>query len=578
MKKRILVQLFCTFFIAANTNLNSQDLEFEWVRQAGGMNFDNGRSVTIDPRGNLYVTGYFERQATFGNTTLNSYGDRDIFIAKYDNNGNLKWVQQAGGRYDDGGYGIASDNSGNIVVTGYFKRTSQFGDTILTSAGSADIFIAKYTSEDGKLIWVQQAGGNRDFGIGAGVQETGNAIASDIFGNVLVTGYFRGTATFGDTTITSYGDTTLFGFGSVDIFIAKFTSNGSLIWAQHAGGDEFDEGYGIATDSSGNILVTGKFDENASFGDTTLFNDSNDDMFVAKYSVNGKLRWIKHASGTFFYVVGLKITTDISNNILFTGYFRYDAIFDTTKIKSDGNNDDIFLAKYDANGKFLWVKPAGGKGLDFGLSIVADNSGNNFVTGVFEGTAIFSDTTLTSTGSSDIFIAKYDKNGDLVWVKQAGGVNSDAGTSITADGLDNIFVTGYFSGVANFGALSLVSVGSSDIFILKMSKTLTGIKQEGTIINSFHLFQNYPNPFNPITEIEYRIPETKKYLIKTNLEIYDILGHKVKTLVDGFQKSGYYRVKWDGRDEKGNELTGGVFLYRLRAERFVQTKKMILIK
>jgi len=142
----------------SNSTTHAQAPEFVWVVAAGSGEFDFGRGIAMDDLGNIFVTGDFRGTVLFGDTTLTSAGTLDMFIAKYNVDGNFLWVHQAGATGGALGYGVAMDGLGNIIVTGDFWGMAKFGgDTILTSAGSQDIFIAKYDG-DGNLLWVVQAG------------------------------------------------------------------------------------------------------------------------------------------------------------------------------------------------------------------------------------------------------------------------------------------------------------------------------------------------------------------------------------------------------------------------------------
>ncbi|MGH8564958.1 MAG: SBBP repeat-containing protein, partial [Gammaproteobacteria bacterium] len=142
--------------------------ELVWARQAGGTSSDEARGIGVDGSGNSYVTGRFRDTATFGpgetnETMLTSAGGNDVFVAKYDSLGDLVWAKRAGGTSDDDGRGIAVDGSGNSYVTGFFPDTATFGpgetnETMLTSAGGNDVFVAKYDSL-GDLVWAKRAGG-----------------------------------------------------------------------------------------------------------------------------------------------------------------------------------------------------------------------------------------------------------------------------------------------------------------------------------------------------------------------------------------------------------------------------------
>ncbi|MGH8564957.1 MAG: SBBP repeat-containing protein, partial [Gammaproteobacteria bacterium] len=299
-----------------------------------------------------------------------------------------------------------------------------------------------------------------------------------------VTGFFPDTATFGPG---ETNETMLTSAGGNDVFVAKYDSLGDLVWAKRAGGTARDEGFGIAVDSSGNSYVTGQFNGTAIFGpgeatETTLTSAGFQDVFVAKYDSLGDLVWAKRAGGTSADD-GLGIGVDSSGNSYVTGRFRDTATFgpgeaNETMLTSVGVND-VFVAKYDSLGDLVWAKRAGGTGsLDEGFGIAVDSSGNSYVTGQFTGTATFgpgeiNETMLTSAGFSDVFVAKYDSTGALVWAKQAGGTSFDEGRGIAVDGSGNSYVTGIFRGTATFGPgeaneTMLTSAGGSDVFVAKL--------------------------------------------------------------------------------------------------------------
>jgi Beta-propeller repeat/FG-GAP-like repeat len=390
----------------------------------------------------------------------------------------LDWAKQAGGTDSEEGFGIALDGSGNSSVTGYFEGTATFGageanQTTLTAAGSSDIFVAKYNSS-GVLLWAKQAGGTD--------LDEGSAIAVDGSGNIYVTGYFEGTATFGAG---EANQTTLTAVDRGDVFVAKYNSSGALQWAKRAGGTEFEEGFGIAVDGSGNSYITGYFEGAATFGlgegnQTMLTSDGSDDVFVAKYNSIGTLQWARRAGGTGFDD-GFGIAVDGSGNGYVTGYFQGTATFglgeaNQTVLSASGSND-AFVAKYNSSGALQWAKRAGGTGFVEGFGIKIDDSGNGYVAGSFAGSVTFglgeaSQAILTAAGSDDIFLAKYNSNGALLWATRSGGAGFDEGFGIAVDGSGNSFVTGYFDGSATFGAgdanqTTVISNGGFDIFVAK---------------------------------------------------------------------------------------------------------------
>ncbi len=256
-----------------------------------------------------------------------------------------------------------------------------------------------------------------------------------------------------------------------------------------------------------------------------------------------------------------------------TGYFQQTGNFSGATLTSAGSGD-IYVAKYDADGTLLWVRQAGGGDLDQGFAIASDNSGNVVVTGFFVGTATFGDTTLTST-FKDVFIAKYDTDGSFIQAVQTGEAGIDEANGIATDGLGNTYITGLFEGPVSFGTTVLNSPGQVDIFLAKFGMgDVTGISDEAPQPHSFTLSQNYPNPFNPSTTISYSLRQSGE----VELSIFNALGQTVRTLVNGTKTAGEYSLTWNGRDDAGRLLSSGPYFYRLRVGEAVQTRRMLFLK
>ncbi len=185
----------------------------------------------MDSSGNVYATGDFAGTANFGSTSLTSAaGDNDIFVAKYGSDGNLVWVRQAGGTFNDTGTRIAVDGAGNCFVTGIFSESAVFGTISLTSANLFDTFLAKYSA--------------------------------------------TGSATIGGTTLTSAGD--------YDIFVVKFDTAGNPLWTVRGGGSSRDAALDISVDPSGNCFLTGGYTNTTSIGALSLTSDGGTDGYVAR--------------------------------------------------------------------------------------------------------------------------------------------------------------------------------------------------------------------------------------------------------------------------------------------------------
>ncbi len=237
--------------------------------------------------------------------------------------------------------------------------------------------------------------------------------------------------------------------------------------AVKAGGTGDDRGWGIAVDSNDNSYITGYFDGTAEFGSTTLTSSGGYDVFIAKVDSSGNYLWTVKAGGTGFYDRGNGIAVDSNGNSYITGYFDGTAEFGSTTLTSSGGYD-VFIAKVDSSGNYLWTVKAGGTGFyDRGNGIAVDSNGNSYITGYFDGTAEFGSTTLSSAGEYDVFIAKVDSSGNYLWAVKAGGSDLDEGWGITVDSNGNSYITGYFYLTADFGSTTLTSAGETDVFIAK---------------------------------------------------------------------------------------------------------------
>ena len=394
--------------------------------------------------------------------------------------------------------GTPAPRPGAQPFTGWWRRSFL---TLLSmvagfALGSATISHAQ------DLFWAKKAGGPST--------DEGNGIAVDGSGNSYVTGRFQGTSVFGPG---EAGQTSIAAGGLVDIFVAKYDPDGLLVWVKKAGGEGTNEGHAITVDSSGNSYVTGFFQNTATFGpgegnETTLVaQGGNADVFVAKYNSSGLLQWVKQA-GSGNGVVGVGSSTEQglgigidASNVYVTGFFQStNVVFGPGEagevtLSVPGGGREIFLAKFAASdGTFAWVRNAGGVGDDEGHAIAVDSSGNSHITGMFQQTATFGASNVVSSGNNEIFVAKYDTSGTLVWVKRAGGGSSDEGRGIALDSSGKSYVTGWFIGTSvtfgpGEGNQTVLSAGhgnDTDIFVASFNTdgTLAWARRAGGLSGS----------------------------------------------------------------------------------------------
>ena len=296
-------------------------------------------------------------------------------------------------------------------------------------------------------------------------------IKIDNLNNIYITGYCIGPVNFGGIGISPYP-------GSSDAFIGKFNCNGDILWLKRAGGaaDTGAVGSELGIDVLGNIIMVGYFSNTINFNNPSSFSNNvittagGTDNFIAKYTSTGDLLWIKR-SGGIYSDQAYSVTSDLFGNLYCTGYFTETANFNTPS--SFGTNEivsaggyDIFIAKYNQNGEIIFFKRAGGTGFDLGASIKVDPSGI-YLCGSFNSVANFNTPNssgsfeVISAGNSDIFLAKFSLSGDAIWIKRAGGIGNDSGYKIALSQDGNVFITGSFTGTANFNNPS--SFGSNEL-------------------------------------------------------------------------------------------------------------------
>ena len=393
-----------TFGHISKTSSGSQDVFLvkynnngvvQWVQSGGGPSSDFLTDIAIDVSGNIYITGDYFNTAIFESTNIGSASTgNNIYVAKYNSAGNLLWVKSAGGTDVDFATSIAVDASGIAYITGSYKGSATFGGFNRTSAGSSDIYLAKYSSV-GNVLSVHSIGGLQT--------DTGTGVATDAGGNVYLTGSFGGSFSFGGTDVESEGLS--------DSFFAKYNSNSVFQWVKTLGGDGDDIAQAIKVDAGGSIYVSGQFSGTCHFGSvlgSTRISQGSFDVFLVRYNTSGVIDWVKVAGGTSTeYLQDMEV--DPSGNIYMTGYFVNTIIFEHISKTSKGNGD-IFVAKYDAAaGDFQWLKVLGGKGNDVGRAVAAHTSGALYVTGSFTNTVTFGNAIKTSAGSSDMFLIRLDQ-------------------------------------------------------------------------------------------------------------------------------------------------------------------------
>ena len=454
---------------------------------SSGSGDESAQSVHILSGGdaNIYITGYFEDTINFGGGDITSNGGKDIFVLSLNKDGEYRWAYTAGGTQDDEGASITMfDNFGNIYVTGYFKRTVDFGSGDITSNGNQDIFLLRLNESSGNYTfsWVKTYGGSRD-DRGYGVHTYG--------GNPIVTGVFRSSnLDFGGGSV-GVGDT------DTDIFILSEDLNGvyrySLAISSDEGCDEssrdiyvgplYNDYYHITGFHTSNCTI----DFGGSIGELSSFGGGQDILMVKGMNNNFSCVYAAGGSGNDR---GLSVTVDSNENIYVTGIFRNTATFNrhplgqTAVTATSQGGSDMFIVKLNSSCELQWVYTAGGSENEFGYGIDVDRFDNVYATGVFKSTVDFGGGNVTASGGDfDAFTLKLNSSGVFQWVRTFGDNPGDESANDVAafqyyqTGLpccqtnyDNLITVGDFNGTVDFGNGNVTSNSSSaDMFILKLN-------------------------------------------------------------------------------------------------------------
>lgn len=529
---------------------------FTWVNQIGGTQGETAYALATDASGNIIIAGYFKGTADFdpsgASFELTSAGLTDIYVAKYTSTGSLVWVKQFGGSDFDVAKAVATDASGNIYVGGDFWGTVDFDPTgsinNITSNGQNDYFLLKLNSS-GDVQWLETAGGINN--------EQVTAITVNSANEVIVIVY---------------------GLGVMQIM--NYTSGGGQQWVKDVAGAV---GYGVATDNANNIFVGGNFSNTVDFnpgaGIENLTSLGWEDAFILKWDASGIFQWVKQISGTDLDQIQSIAVDQVSGNIYVTGIFKLTTDFDPdgvniANLTSAGLND-VFVARYDVLGNYVWATRTGSIGQDESWKISIDPTGV-YVSGYFSNTVDFdpdaiNSANLTSAGSDDIFVQKLDLNGNYLWAINMGGTTSDKSYASALNAAnDKLYVTGFFTGTADFdpgvGVQNINSFGQEDIFINAVQVVSPSVDVSE---NDFeNIISIYPQPANSQFTINAELTENVNPTLA--IEVFSAIGQKV------FERQFSANQKFQ-ETISVSELSAGNYLLQLKSGNEILGAKKIVV-
>ncbi len=538
--------------------------EVLWTRTYGGSSEDVGHSVYQTADGGYVIAGYTH---SFG------AGGKDVYLVKTDSSGNTVWTRTyGGGRYDEG-YSVLQTSDSGYIIAGY---TDSFG------GGNSNVWLLK-TDSSGDTLWTRTYGGG-NYGEGRSVQQTsdgGYVIAGRIF---------------------SYST------HSYEVYLLKTDSSGGTLWTRTYGGRDDDEGWSVQQTSDGGYVIAGH---------TYYPLYRATDIYVVKTDSAGETLWTRtHDRSYLDQAYSVQQASD--GGYVIAGYTYFYP-----------PHHDVYLLKMDASGDTLWTRTYGGSDYDEGWSIQKTSDGGYVIAGYTKSFgAGNSDVYLIKVSGEQLQpVVSIDLVPDQspVVVPRGGSFGFTGTVTNNSDvrQIVDIWTMAYVPGIGMYGPLRDYSnvpfnpyqsrsahlnqsipniapisdeymyygyvgeypdvVIDSSYFPFEVTAkgvgkpgasdwTLTGSFLQGEFADlpsEFALLNNYPNPFNASTVIEYQLPVTTD----VRLEVYNLLGERVATLVDSKQQAGYRSVIWDAK-----EVSSGLYFYKLTAGDYSDTKRMMLVK
>ncbi|MDZ4823456.1 MAG: gliding motility-associated C-terminal domain-containing protein [Flavobacteriales bacterium] len=498
-----------------------------WLRSEGGQLQDEALDVCNDAEGNYIICGYFTGTSSIGSTTLYTQGQSDILIAKYNSSGILLWAETAGGVAGDHATAIATDDDGNIYVTGYFTAQSAFGNFELTATSSSrEVFVTKLDA-DGNFQWVTRLGGH--------LEDESTAIEMDNAGNVLVTGFFRGIGDFGTENLSSTINTETEEH-SRDIFLSKLGADGNVQWTRQGIAEKNDIGNDVACDQDGNVMLVGKFSGDITF-DELHTNQVNYASFITLFSSTGDELLFEKALGAFLSINQVETTSSgqfvLGGNV--SGYVTFFA-GQPQSFFTPGEHA-LFLCALNNDGSVQWLSSDGSNNNVTLDALTISSTDELYVAGTFQCTfddfaADFGPGSFNSVGFRDVYAAKYSASGTRQWQRQFAGKADDFVGGIAIQVEDKPIVAGSYEGVfnvphhtsflpgdgtikttPNYGSNCTPAETCTDVNLRKFNQVLGNGQREIFVSSPVHLAR--------LPYYYYRNNLTDCFMIQPQLEIYN---------------------------------------------------------
>ncbi|BDD06380.1 T9SS type A sorting domain-containing protein [Aureibacter tunicatorum] len=477
-KAIIAILLFC-----ALAQSSFAQLYYNWAVATGGTSDDLGNAVQVDHNGASFFLGSFRNTVNFdtrgGDFNITSSGGTDAYLAKYDENGILIFAFKIGGSSSDYGYKLAVDSDGNAVIVGFARGNIDFDPSSATrnlNLTNGGIFVAKY-SNDGSYLWAKSMGGNISLP---------SSIATDSENNIILGGTYTGTididlnSSVRNITATSYQNS----------YVVKWNPQGNLQWHRNLGDSRasYVSVNVVGADSNDNVYFSGYYSGTWRINQyltlsSTAHGSNNSAGFLVQTNRSGGVNWGRNleidgsnrTQNPFVGIFEMSVSPH-NDGVYVAGLYRGAVNFNPPRARQGeilniGNLQEVFVAKYQRNGQFSWVKSlnAGREISPTTYKISAKYDGSVIVTGSFNGTLDVG-TTLRSDGNNQLYFVEYGEEGGLLKSQVYGSPGGLYLNEITTDSNDNLYLAGYFRNQMEFDGNSFTSNNRSlDLAIIKFS-------------------------------------------------------------------------------------------------------------
>lgn len=611
-----------------------------WSLGVGDTLLDNVAGVAVDSDGGVVIAGQFIGELDLGGTPLVSEGlVPDVFIARFHSDGTLHWSRRFGDSMVQLCRAVAMGPDGEIVITGYFGGTIDFGGGPLTAADPIDAYVACF-DRTGAHRWSK--------GFARAQTQIGNDVAVASDGSVFLAGSFVGRIDLGGGQLSS--------FGSFDAFLVRYDAQGDHLWSQRFGDAAVQEGACVAVDAAGNVALAGTFAGSIDLGGGALASAGGDDIYIGRWDQSANPLW-SHRYGD----AGQQATFDIAcapdGETMMSGVFFGTVDFGGGDLVAVADSR-AFLAFLDADGAHRWSAALPGSTYEVLLRAVALTGTRALACGLLREYVDIQGDRLISAGAEDLLVLDFDHDGNLVdsMVRGRAGSETAYGVAATADG--GLVLVGEYSGQTSVGGDEL-PLGVRDILVASYSPVdpaytpilaFSALLREGTVEARWQFASTDPaatyalerrsvmdslwvtlttgtaaqhaggyddRSVAPGNAYDYRLrvdTGTRRYASRVTtvavptvsialgqnapnpfpavttiayetdatgpvvIQVYDAAGRRVARLDQGVRSAGGHETLWDGRDAAGRPCASGVYFYRLEGIPAAGTRKMLLLR